>query len=410
MRKVYLLDFHVVPTRNIDFVLTSKGHRLVNCSLTGGWPFYYTMDQSKNLTYITKEEIAGPYDFDKFERLSKRFLLEEQLHQPDYFYCAFPPQLFHLFNKCTAPTIMHLFFRLEGHRRVTKKDFDKIIEMVLQRIDNKQIYPYTASYYDAAYFKYFTGREVPFLPVTCGYVNHLTWDINKVQTDEFLIFDGKRNRYLDHQRIIDDYVQWFDEHADIKLATSPLLKYPVGFDKLKYWLTREGLGKLRYKLYGGHIKLKLAHHGYIQSSLLHYKAIVFFPYSVFSGTMLECLKMGIPLFFPSQKLMRELHRQYHILPERTSRLLEKTGGKFSTVAYGKHLMPDPNDDLDLDAAYYWLDRCEWFRWKVRYFDSPQDLYEQLKNADFLAMHHDVKNTWAEMNTQSEKLWTQLLKA
>ena len=110
MRKIYLLDFHVVPTRTVDFVLTSKGHRLINCSLTGNWPFYYTMDQSKNLTYITKEEIAGPYDFDKFERLSKRFLLEEQLHQPDYFYCAFPPQLFHLFNKCTAPTIMHLFF------------------------------------------------------------------------------------------------------------------------------------------------------------------------------------------------------------------------------------------------------------------------------------------------------------
>ena len=71
-------------------------------------------------------------------------------------------------------------------------------------------------------------------------------------------------------------------------------------------------------------------------------------------------------------------------------------------------MPDPNDDLNLEAADYWLERCEWYRWPVRYFDSPQDLYEKLKAADFQAMHHDLAQLRERMEAENEKQWAKYL--
>ena len=404
MKKIYLLDRHITMTGDLDFRMTTKGHRVINCSLSDHWYLRYLEEPAKNLTYVTKGDIHLPssHDDEIYAKLAKKFQLEEKLHQPDYFCCGFPPPLFTLFRECEAPTILNLFFRFEGNSKVTRERFDKLIEMAIESINNKQLYVYAASHYDAAYFKYFTGIEVPRLYVTCRYLNHLQWDINKVQTDAFLIFNGRRGQYPDHQRIIDQYLQWFAKHTNIKLTTAlSLAPWPS--------LLQRGVRKLRRKLpIKRRPSVRIRNIGYTWSSLLRYKALVFFPYSSYSGTMLECLSMGIPLFLPSQKLMKELHRQYHILPERTSRHMEKTQGKFSTLAYGKHLMPDPNDDLDLEAAHYWLERCEWFRWQVRYFDSPQDLYEKLKSADFPRLHQDIKKTWWELDTQSEQQWGKVL--
>lgn len=97
------------------------------------------------------------------------------------------------------------------------------------------------------------------------------------------------------------------------------------------------------------------------------------------------------------------------MTERTSSKDIKTEiGNFSNIAYGKHLVPDPNNSFDSEAVNYWLEKCEWYKWNVRYFDSPGDLHDKLLIADFEDMHKDILKTQRTIDNANEKQWQKIL--
>jgi len=132
-----------------------------------------------------------------------------------------------------------------------------------------------------------------------------------------------------------------------------------------------------------------------------------FPYSVFSVTMLELLQMGVPMYYPSKSLLKRWDERYGMMWHRTNSFRQRRAGGFSNIAYGKGSMPDPNDSVNRDALHYWLEKAEFYNWDVRYFDSPADLHEQLKQADFEAMHRDVLKTRARMDKIRDARWAEI---
>jgi len=155
------------------------------------------------------------------------------------------------------------------------------------------------------------------------------------------------------------------------------------------------------------VRIRAALNGFSYQDLLRFKAIVMFPYSAFSGIMLELLEMGVPMFYPSKSLLKRWDESYGMMFQRTSGYGRRSAGGFSNIAYGKDLMPDPNDSVNRESLHYWLEKSEWYNWDVRYFDSPADLHEQLKQADFEAMHRDVLKTRARMDKIRDERWAEI---
>jgi len=124
--------------------------------------------------------------------------------------------------------------------------------------------------------------------------------------------------------------------------------------------------------------------------------------------MLELIEMGVPMFYPSKSLLKRWDESYGMMFHRTHEFGSgRSAGGFSNIAYGADSAPDPNDSVNPDALHYWLDKAEFYNWDVRYFDSPADLHEQLKAADFEAMHRDVLKTRARMDKIRNERWAEI---
>ena len=339
------------------------------------------------------------YDYAVFEELAGLFAKEKDIANTRYLYCTYKPYLAHLLSQCGPRIILNQCFRLEGNYPTTQSSFDRLIDKIRTMVDAGQLLPFSASHYDRAYFKYFTGLDTALFPLACPQMWDLTWQASKIDSDEILVFPGWHRGH--HHDLYESYMRWFAKRADIKLTT-PERKYgqltPRTFLSWCYQFIRHGRRPPSMHAY----------QGYRYEAIIKNKAIVFFPYSTMSGTMYEWAQMGIPMFFPSKRLMLREQRNYNFLPERTSRGSTRSRGNFATLAYGRSSMPDPNDDFDEDALDFWFGECEWLKWNVTFFDSPEDLYVKLKAANFEQMHKDLSKTAAQMRQQQHAQWSRLL--
>jgi len=106
-------------------------------------------------------------------------------------------------------------------------------------------------------------------------------------------------------------------------------------------------------------------------------------------------------------LLKRWDGRYGMMWHRTDYYGQRKAGGFSNIAYGADSAPDPNDSVNREALHYWLEKAEFYNWDVRYFDSPADLHEQLKAADFEAMHRDVLRTRARMDKIRDERWAEI---
>jgi len=219
---------------------------------------------------------------------------------------------------------------------------------------------------------------------------------------------------------MDECLQWFEANSDIKLTTNPIFESNSVYRKIaerpmianffKAAITGFRPADIRHaRAYFSHHRhtIRRAFQAFSYRDLLRFKAIVMFPYSVWSGVMVELLQMGVPMFYPSKRLLKRWDESYGMMFHRTNAFGARRAGGLSNIAYGKGAMPDPNDGVNREALHYWLDKSEWYNWDVRYFDSPADLHEQLKAADFEAMHRDVLKTRARMDKIRDERWAEI---
>jgi hypothetical protein len=134
-------------------------------------------------------------------------------------------------------------------------------------------------------------------------------------------------------------------------------------------------------------KQKYKHFGL--SDLVSHKAIVFFPYAAMTYKLTEMYALGIPLFMPSMKYLRN---NGGLGPDRST-LSEVYCNKPDIDKYMKphhaSLHPySPNKMNDAVAEFYWLQMTDFFMWPhITYFDNFTDLENKLESADLMKIHH-----------------------
>lgn len=98
------------------------------------------------------------------------------------------------------------------------------------------------------------------------------------------------------------------------------------------------------------------------TDLVQYKGIVHFPYEISTMSMYEHYSMGIPLFFPTKRFLRDLWET----------------GKVSFTSASSYWNP-PLEPADMT---FWLDRADFYDEEnmkyVYFFDSFEDLYNQIE--------------------------------
>ena len=126
------------------------------------------------------------------------------------------------------------------------------------------------------------------------------------------------------------------------------------------------------------------------SDLVKYKGIIHFPYEISTMSIYEHYSMGIPLFFPTKRFLRELWQTNQV--------------PFTSVS--SYWNP-PIDSVDMS---FWLDRADFYDSEnlkhVYYFDSLSDLYTQLES--FTDTLYEQRQEWIRTRKATcLNVWKQL---
>lgn len=276
--------------------------------------------------------------------------------QVDAFICAFPSALceqFFSFNKTVifAPGLRFSMWRC------TKKLWMQSVR-ILQRAARSRKprhYVLAMSRYDAEYINYFTGLQpLPLYSSSGGYVPK---DAYRPFRKEILIGPLALRRESLHVRGTDvDFFMELVNQKEVIFATAA-------------------------DLYGNFRLSQLGQH----------RAAVLLPYSVMAYGMTELYALGIPLFVPSMKLMRQRPTLYP--NDRTMTGINKTYeycGKSHGIVPRKHPAsrhPFSPESLTEEAKFYWLRFADFYQWPhITYFDSIPDLLAKLESADLPLIH------------------------
>ncbi len=414
-KTVFTMDRHAVVVRDLVSALPSMGAKALNHA-DAAYAGYYPLERASQAIGFDSSRIPRQYDFATMERMAKTFPEAVRALDADYFYCGYNTWLFHLYSRCEAPTILNLYFRLEGGYQPSAENFDRLIEKTLRLMDDKKLFAHACCDYDIAYFKYFTGRDISRMPLRLAYMDNYQWREENVCHKEILMFPVRGPMVL-REKIHEEYGRWFRRNTRIKLRMYGRRATPLALTrsniKAPLALARSAMTRAWHKTRRA-LNMPVLRLPYAVEDVLRHKAAVFFPHSVYSGQMLEFMKMGVPMFFPSKKLMSEWHLRYGALNEKTSTTNKgknnrRTRGGFSgIVSQAAAAMPDPNNNLDKDAVDFWLDKCEWYRRNVMYFDSPADLREKLRICDYAAMSRALLDEQSILDNLHKKRWARYL--
>ena len=284
----------------------------------------------------------------------------------DAFYCLFPAALCEMwmpFNKSTIVMPAHRY----SIGRCTKPEFDRLNEhlRLLSSMEHPKHIMAAASKYDMEYLRHYTGiRDV--LPL---YAHSATIIPNNTvynpTRDEIIMF---------------------------------LCSWNPGF----FWDERFVTEIKKFKI----IDVKKLYSNFLFSNFVQHRAAVFLPYAVMSYKITELYVLGIPLFFPSMKYLRNIKpigddrtilAQYYCahtgLGLKDSDMVAHPN---STHPYS----PNLQENVDKESEYYWLQFADFFQWPhITYFDDFRDLEKKLEEADFDKIHKAM----IEENKRREKV-------
>ena len=141
-------------------------------------------------------------------------------------------------------------------------------------------------------------------------------------------------------------------------------------------------------------------------NILAHKAVVIFPYSVFSISMVEMYELNIPMFVPSPKALVEmgLMNDVSLYPcyfsEEHMRHVD-IPSKFSQHNYS------PNSYRREDKLY-WLNFAYFMQKEnVIFWDDIKDLFEKLKNTDMENVSYSMREENARHRHTQLRNWKKL---
>ena len=151
---------------------------------------------------------------------------------------------------------------------------------------------------------------------------------------------------------------------------------------------------------------------YELTDLAKYAGVVYIPYSITNGKSAEQYAMNIPMFAPTIRFARSM------INDRTATYDPYCPEMTSEMHPRKHVASpyefDPNVRIDKDGektgadVEFWIAFAEIYRLPcIRYFDSWENMYAQLRSANLSEMSKCMKdaNAWRHLEEVQNWCWT-----
>lgn len=359
-------DLHVFTTQSAKKIFQAAGQDGQDHCLSAHWRFFYDKDPAIGLP-LSREEASRPYTYETFDEMAKRFAgwFIENEKETDFFYASFTSKLVHLFKYLDRPIHCQLSFRFDDNHELFPSDAIALRDLLIGLTQAGRLTLSANNRYDAMYMYYYTGIQPIYIPSTGSYIDKSY----NPQSDLVLIGPGRHYTYGTF--LMDQIAEQSRARFGLNVQTVAAA-YPDGHS----W-----------------------------EKLCECRAMVVIPYAVSSGSFFEYLSMGIPLFFPTIRLLTEWHCSNYLLVERKPSLKPM---RASRMAAAVSTMPDPQNDFDRDAVRFWLQYSDWYHWDgVRLFDSIDELGEMLSHFNNfqhsrkqkIQSHRDLENAtrvWKSM--------------
>ncbi len=366
--KFWVSDTHVFTTQSIKYQLSPLNIEFQDYCLSGAWRFFYYRDPSIGLEAINRKNLFVPYTYTHFENLSEGFkakYYEWAQKNVDFFWCSFSTSMAHIVSSCDKPIILQLSFRYEGYIYTKKKEKIRLQNKLLSLKEKGQLTIIASNEYDRQYFKYFTGQDIDKIPLCGDYIKPRY----KPKNNTILIGTGRH------------YRSGYGINNQVKNALNKQSTFSI---------------KTIKEYSGNYFKYE---------DLCECKAIIVIPYTVYTGAIVEYLSMGIPMFFPSPRLMAHWHVTYFNLVERNNIPYPTQNSSISGI---DDKIPDPNNDIDFHSVYHWMKYCEWYNWPIETFDSLEELEIKISQADFNRMHHDLITFGKKQDVEAKNKWQDII--
>ena len=279
---------------------------------------------------------------------------------------SFPPSFYIFFENISFryPLIVNCGHRLHIHSNEPNTVVNKLC---IDTLSNK-VKLCTMSTYDKEYIQHYTGLSAIELHVTCF---HIPLNLSyKPSREEILIGPA--------------HVSYIEPFSSFDAINSQGHKYGLKFAKIK-------------DLYPN----------YSYSDLVNHKAVVLFPYSAFSISMVELYELGIPMFVPSPRLVVEhtLMKDAALYPYYTS---QENMHKFDIAHPDSPHRYSPNS-YNKDDMLYWQ-QFTFFntRKHIIYWDTVDDLFTKLNTTDLHAVSTAMIEETKVFRQQQLDAWRTLL--
>jgi hypothetical protein len=351
--KFFNVDLHISVIEDIKYILEGLGHSVTNWSISGHTWVFNRQPARVDVINASNWESITPEMCDQFYA---RYRTE--LSGYDAFIVTHTPSFAMLFEKFCKPIVIVASTRYEAPFTDKPALWEVLNEFIRKNVQSGRVIPIANNKYDAAYAHYFTGVEWLHIPSLCAYT---------------------KSQYLPQKRE-------FLFSSRLEHGAMPAMGGMVG-------------------------KHAVLCPGYKWPELAAYRGIVHIPHNVSTMTIFENYTSNIPMFFPTQKCMRELRLAHpgHVLCEMSWAQVRGLAPR-SPV---RSDVDDPNNYRDIEVFARWLTMADFYdsRWMphLTYFDSYDELAVQLGRVDTAAVSQRMRETNCWRQGEIHRLWTDVIK-
>ena len=378
--KILIADYHIGTQIWQKAIIDNlNDNHIVNIQSLSGHSRYIGGETKNKIILKIGAMFGGPtgsWNDDKTKIIKELFTDDElkETFDHDIVISSFPPAMFEAyqpFNQMKIIINMGHRFHLNCYPEELNNNYINKLQN-LSKSDNHIVA--SMSKYDCEYLKHYTDIDAVPLYVSCFHLS----DQNHYKPTSNTILIGPAHC----QRIFP-----FTSIEEMNKLSSD-------------WASKH---KIPRKLDFAHLKSQYSEYNFSNLGLKlgNHKAIVIFPYSVFSMSMIEIYESNIPFFVPSIDILI----QNKAMTDRVMFPIYCTENEMSKIDVPHKNSPhkySPNS-YNIDDEKYWLQFCYFYQQKnVIIWTSPEDLIKKLYTLNL----KKISNKMYAENMQNRKIQLQ----
>lgn len=362
--KIIISDSHIGTTLWQKAILERLGYTVIVETL------------SKHNHYLDSKLKTNNFfiNIEKYDKITVENFFNENYNDVTHILCSFPPKRVEAFKY--VPNYIKIILNI-GHRihiHLDPNEYDNFTKKIIEYSKNDRYILATMSEYDYQYVKYYTNLETNKLYVACL---HLPKEINYKPTNNTILIGPSHNTsLLINFKNLNELNTYSINYAQKNNKTP----YIFNFIKKIYPDTKF-------------------------TDLVNHPAILLFPYSAFSISMVELYQLNIPMIVPDKSLLKGKMNDVKLYPIYNNNL--NSINNFD-LKYYKNI-PSPNS-INIDDEIYWIDFMYFNQIKnICTYKNNNELFEIVYNTDFKQLSEKIKlENSIFLNEQINK-WNTILK-